>query len=96
MDRAPTYTKFALSEFPNALIVLDRFHIIKNIRDLTLHPPLKVTLRDKRFAPTIKELFLDLLWNNDWEELSDQERNILNELLVPLPKKNIRLIRIFL
>ncbi|WP_149453892.1 transposase [Pasteuria penetrans] len=80
MDRAPTYTKFALSEFPNALIVFDRFHIIKNIRDLTLHPPLKVTLRDKRFASTIKELLLDLLWKNYREELSDQERNILNEL----------------
>ncbi|WP_425468257.1 transposase [Pasteuria penetrans] len=82
MDRTPPIP----SLLPNALIVLDRFHIIKNIRDLTLHPPLKVTLGDKRFDSTTRKLFLDLLWKNDRGELSDQDRNILNELLIYLEK----------
>ena len=80
MDRAPAYTKFAAEVFPNALIVFDRFHIAKNIRDHTLHSVVRSTLRDKRFAPTIEGLLLSLIERDRRGELSDHGKDMLREL----------------
>ncbi|WP_149453203.1 transposase [Pasteuria penetrans] len=80
-DRAPAYKNIVQKVFRMATPVFDRFHIIQNIRDHALHPPLRQALGNRKFTAAIDRLFRDVVEDDDKERLTYENKLVLLQIL---------------